>query len=262
MSLIKVLKYGFYDLMRSRWAFIYLGFYLLLTSGLFLMSPDPTKVIISLLNIVLIMAPLMAILISTMYYYNSRDFLEYLLSQPIPRSSVILGIYGALCLSLMSSLILGVGIPAIIFGIFKTNHWDTYLSLVLMGSVLSCIFSGIALLISLKNENRIKGFGLAILVWLFLALIYDGFILLALLYFKDYPLEKFALSSMVLNPIDLARTFILLKLDISALMGYTGAVIQKFYSGLLGWLLIAFSLFLWVLLPILGIRSIGNRKDW
>ncbi len=262
MNWMKIMTYGFYDLMRSRWIFIYMGFYLLITMGLFMMSNDPTKVMISLLNIVLIMSPLMAILIGTMYYYNSRDFLEFLLAQPLSRTSVILGLYGGISISLVFSLVIGIGVPAIVFGIFKTEHWTTYLILVAMGCVLSCIFSGLALIIALKNENRIKGFGLAILVWLFLALIYDGILLLALLYFKDYPLEKFALGSMIFNPIDLARTFILLKLDISALMGYTGAVIQKFYSGAMGMILIVVCLLSWLTIPILCIRWISQRKDW
>ena len=262
MNIARLLSFSFSDLIRSRWLFIYFGFYLVLTTVLFMMSGDVTKVIITLLNIVLIMSPLMAILITTMYYYNSRDFLEFLLAQPLSRSSVVLGLFGGIVLSLMISLVFGIGLPAIFFGVFRSAHWVTLAALLGMGCLLSCIFSGMAMLVSLRHENRIKGFGIAILIWLFLALIYDGIVLLGLLHFKDYPLEKFAIASMMFNPIDLARTLILLKLDISALMGYTGAVIQKFYSGLTGIAIISVCLLIWVLLPLAGIIRVARRKDW
>ena len=262
MKGLKILSYSLYDLIRSRWIYIYLGFYLIITMGLFAMSPEPTKVIISLLNVVLVIAPLMAVLITTMYYYNSRDFLEFLLAQPISRTSVVLGIYGGICTSLIICVVLGILIPALFFGIITSDVFGTFATLILMGSVLSCIFCGLALWIAMKNENRIQGFGLAILVWLLLALVYDGIVLLLLLQFNDYPLEKFALLSMMCNPIDLARTNILMKLDISALMGYTGAVIQKFYQGWIGTLVIVISLFCWLAVPLLCIYRLGNRKDW
>lgn len=262
MNALKILTYTFYDLIRSRWIYIYFGFYLIVTMGLFAMSPEPTKVVISLLNVLLIISPLMAVLITTMYYYNSRDFLEFLIAQPISRKSVVFGIYGGICASLVVSVVLGILLPGLFYGVMTSGVMKTFLVLILMGSLLSCIFCGLALWIAMKNENRIQGFGLAILVWLFMALVYDGIVLLLLLHFNEYPLEKFALLSMICNPIDLARTNILMQLDISALMGYTGAVIQKFYQGWIGLTVIALSLFCWVVAPMFGMYHLGERKDW
>jgi Cu-processing system permease protein len=37
-------------------------------------------------------------------------------------------------------------------------------------------------------------------------------------------MEKFTLLLSALNPIDLGRIFMMLKMDVSALMGYTGAL--------------------------------------
>ncbi len=65
------------------------------------------------------------------------------------------------------------------------------------------------------NENKIKGFGYAILMWLFFAVIYDGLFLISLVVFNEYPLEKFSLIATMSNPIDLSRILILLKLDIA-----------------------------------------------
>lgn len=55
--------------------------------------------------------------------------------------------------------------------------------------------------IALYNENKIKGFGYAILMWLFLAVIYDGIFLISLVVFNDYPLDKLALFASMFNPI-------------------------------------------------------------
>lgn len=49
----------------------------------------------------------------------------------------------------------------------------------------------------------------------------------------DYPLEKATLTLVLLNPVDLGRILMLMQLDISALMGYTGAFFQQFFPAAL-----------------------------
>ena len=117
-------------------------------------------------------------------------------------------------------------------------------------------------MIALRNENKIKGFGLALLTWLFFAVIYDGLFLLILIWFREYPLETASIGLAMFNPIDLSRILILLKLDISALMGYTGAVFQKFLGSGAGMMLSLGALLLWIILPTLGIRRVALRKDF
>ena len=119
-----------------------------------------------------------------------------------------------------------------------------------------------AFLIALRNENKILGFGLAIVSWLFFAVIYDGLFLLLLMFFRDYSLDTFSLVFSILNPIDLSRIMILLNLDISALMGYTGAVFEKFFGTNTGFLISFFALIMWVLLPMTGLWRVSLRKDF
>jgi len=61
---------------------------------------------------------------------------------------------------------------------------------------------------------------------------------------------------------DLARTFILLKLDLSALMGYTGAVFQKFFGTSLGYVLSLSIGCFWILIPTGLSLYFGNKKDF
>ena len=99
------------------------------------------------------------------------------------------------------------------------------------------------------------------MLWLFFALLFDGLILFLLFQFADYPIEKMMVGITALNPIDLARILILLHLDVSAMMGYTGAIFKDFFGTTLG-IAVAFSiLFLWIAIPFWISLSKFKRKD-
>lgn len=260
--MLKILKYSFYDLMRSRWSYIYFLFYLLLGVVLLFLNNDLSKAVITLMNVIIILVPLIGTIFGVMYYYNSKEFTELLLAQPIKRSYIFLGQYLGVAFSLSMSLILGLGFPFIFYGIFKSAAiWD-FAMLLVTGAFLTFIFTALAFNIALSNENKIKGFGYAILLWLFMAVIYDGIFLMFLVMFDEYPLDKFSLIASMFNPIDLSRVLILLKLDISALLGYTGAVFQKFFGTSQGLIISVFVLSLWVLISTYNIFRISRKKDF
>jgi len=260
--MLKILKYSFYDLMRSRWSYVYFAFYLLLGVVLLFLNNDLSKAVITLMNVIIVIVPLIGTIFGVMYYYNSKEFTELLLAQPLKRSSIFLGQYLGVAISLSMSLILGLGLPFIFYGLFKSSAiWDFSLLLV-TGTFLTFIFTALAFNIALSNENKIKGFGYAILLWLFLAIIYDGLFLMSLIIFEDYPLDKLSLFGTMLNPIDLSRTLILLKLDISALLGYTGAVFKKFFGTDFGLILSLLMLTVWVIMPVLRITHKSKKKDF
>lgn len=258
----KVFKYTVFDLMRSKWTIIYFLFYLILTFSLLFFNNDISKSIISLMNIVLLLSPLMGILFGVTYYYNSRNFIIFLLSQPIPRTSIIKGQLSGLIFSLSLSIIAGIGIPFLYYGVFFSNNIFDFLILLLVGFFLSAIFTTLSYLCGVLNDNKIKGFGMAILLWLFLAIIYDGIFLILLIIFRDYPLEKFALILTFLNPIDLARILILLKLDISALMGYTGAIFKLFFNSSIGIIISMLALISWWMIFYWIILNVIKKKDF
>ena len=260
--MIKILKYSFYDLIRSRWSYVYLAFYLLLGVVLLFLNNDLSKAVITLMNVIIILVPLIGTIFGVMYYYNSKEFTELLLAQPIKRSSIFLGQYLGVALSLSMSLIIGLGLPFVFYGIFKSSAiWDFSL-LLITGTFLTLIFTALAFNIALSNENKIKGFGYAILLWLFMAVIYDGIFLMSLIAFEEYPLDSFSLIGTMLNPIDLSRVLILLKLDISALLGYTGAIFQKFFGTNFGIIISTIVLLLWVIIPTYVIQRKSRKKDF
>ncbi|EAR02371.1 ABC transporter permease [Maribacter sp. HTCC2170] len=260
--MLKILKYSFYDLMRSRWSYVYFLFYLALGFVLLFLNNDLAKAVITLMNVIIVLVPLISTIFGVMYFYNSKEFTELLLAQPLKRTSIFLGQYLGVAGSLMMSLVLGLGIPFILYGLFRSDAiWDFSL-LLITGAFLTLIFTALAFNIALSNENKIKGFGYAVLLWLFLAVIYDGLFLLSLIIFEEYPLDSFSLVATMLNPIDLSRTLILLKLDISALLGYTGAVFKSFFGTNLGLMISIVMLLFWTVLPIWRLAYKSKRKDF
>ncbi len=257
----KILKYSFADLVRSRWSYVYLAFYLILGFSLLFLNNDLSKTVITLMNIVVVLTPMIGTIFGIMYFYSAREFTELLLAQPIKRRNIFLGQYLGIALSLSLSLVLGLGIPFLIYGIAQSSEiWD-FGFLLLVGTFLTFIFTALSVNISLRNENKVKGFGYAILLWLVLAVIYDGIFLISLVLFDDYPLDRFTLAATMFNPIDLSRILVLLKLDISALLGYTGALFQNFFQGS-GVFISLGMLVLWTVVPVKLLLRKAIRKDF
>lgn len=257
-----ILKYNFFDVLRSRWTYFYILFFMLSSGGLLYFSGDLNTAMVSLMNIVIMIIPLVSTVFGITYYYNSRDFVELLLAQPVKRSHVFTGQYVGLCASLVLSFITGLAIPFLYYGLFYSQEIWNFVILIITGTVLTCIFTAVAFFIAAWYEDRMKGFGLAILAWLFFTVLYDGLLLLVLLAFEDYPLETPSMLMTLLNPVDLSRILMLLKLDISALMGYTGAVFNQFFGTTLGMVISLIALLLWIIIPAGGFISVSNRKDF
>jgi Cu-processing system permease protein len=241
---------------------VYFLFYLALGFVLLFLNNDISKAVITLMNIIIVLTPLIGTIFGVMYFYNSREFTELLLAQPIERTKIFLGQYLGVAVSLTLSLVLGLGIPFLTYGLFQSTAIFDFILLLVVGTFLNFIFVALAFNIALSHENKIKGFGYAILMWLMLAVIYDGLFLISLVVFNDYPLDKVALLLSMANPIDLSRILILLKLDISALLGYTGAVFKEFFGTQLGLILSLFILLIWVVIPMGLIQFKSRKKDF
>ncbi len=214
------------------------------------------------MNIIIVLVPLIGTIFGVMYYYNSKEFTELLLAQPIKRSKIFMGQYIGISLSLTLSLVLGIGIPFVFYGLFKSSAIFDFSLLLVIGAFLNFIFVALAYNIAISHDNKIKGFGFAILMWLLFAVVYDAIFMILLTHFNEYPLDKFALIATMANPIDLSRILIMLKLDASALMGYTGAVMRQFYGTYLGFFVSMSALSIWILIPMLRMRRKLRKKDF
>ena len=163
--------------------------------------------------------------------------------------------YG-LAAALSIAYFIGAGIPIIIYQPSATGF-------IMLGTgiILSIIFVAIALLAAVLTRDKAKGIGITILLWLYFALIFDGLVLFILFQFEDYPLDKFMLFTSAFNPVDLCRILILLRMDVSALMGYTGAIFKDFFGSQAGSFVAAIVLFLWEVIPVWLSMKKFQKKD-
>jgi Cu-processing system permease protein len=252
----RVIKYVFYDILRTRFIILYTVFLFISTFAMFQLDTDSGKVILSLLNIVLMVVPLVSVVFTTIHFYNSYEFIELMLAQPVNRRVIFLGEYFAVALSLCAAFTAGVGLPIVFFG--AGLHGFT---LLYSGLMLTLVFVSLAFLSSVLTRDKAKAIGIALLFWFYFSLIYDGLLLWIIYSFGDYPLEKVTLALVSLNPVDMARILLLLQLDISALMGYTGAFYREFFGSSLGILFSTGMLVIWIIVPIAIATRIFKRKD-
>jgi len=256
----KILGYQLRDITRNRWVIAYAGVLLLLTEALFRVGGDGGRVILSLINVVLIFVPLVALTFGTLYLYTAREFIELLLAQPVGRGAMFAGLWGGLALPLAGALLLGVGAPFLFHAADGAIPARSLLMLLSTGILLTATFTALAFLIALRSEDRARGFGMALLVWLGCAVVYDGLVLLAATILADYPLETPLLILTLLNPLDLGRVLLLLDFDVAALMGYTGAVFKRFFGTTTGLAAATAALVAWTLIPLgLGVRRFRRR---
>ena len=243
------------DILRSKIIMGYTLFLLLVSFSVFNLEDNSSKGLTSLLNILLIIVPLISIIFSTIYIYNSSEFIELLVSQPLKRSTLWMSEFIGLSSAMSLAYLIGAGIPILLYQPDAVGF-----TMIITGVLLSVIFVSIALLASVKTRDKAKGIGLAILLWFYFSIIFDGLVLFILFQFEDYPMEKPMLVFTALNPIDLSRIFILLKMDVSALMGYTGAIFKDFFGTITGTVIAVSTLILWIAVPCwFSVRSFVKK---
>jgi Cu-processing system permease protein len=258
----KVLVSQLRNVARSRWILGYGLLLALLTWLLLQFGGSGERALLSLLNVVLLLLPLVSVVFGTLYVYNAREFIEMLLAQPVSRGALYTGLFGGLVLPLGGAFLIGVGTPLLLLAHGGRDFAGQAVMLLSVGLLLTLVFTAFSLCVAVLIEDRARGLGAALFVWLLTTLIYDGVILLVTTMFDHYPLEGPLLVLVFLNPVDLGRVLLLLSFDVSALMGYTGAVYERFFHGSGGSVLAFLMLGLCAAIPFfLGLRWF-RRKDF
>ncbi len=252
----KIQKFIVTDILKNRIVLAYTLLLAVLSWSVFSIEDDGNKGVLTLLNIILLTTPLVSIIFTAIYLYNSAEFIELLLSQPIKRGKIWTGLFLGLFSSLALAFLIGAGIPILLYV-------EGTISFILLGTglMITAIFVALGFLCTILTRDKARGIGISILLWLFFSLLFDGLVLFVLFQFADYPIEKLMVGVAALNPIDLARIFIILQLDVSAMLGYTGAIFKDFFGTGLGMMIGFILLCLWVLIPFMISRRLFIRKD-
>lgn len=254
--MLKICKYIIYDILRSKVLIAYTLFLFAISFSLFYFEADTSKSIASLLSVVLIIVPLISIIFSTTYFYNSYEFIELLAAQPLSRNSILLGEFLGISVSMVAAFFIGTGIPILLYSLTGTG-----VILLVSGAALTLSFVSIAFFSSVLMRDKAKGIGLSLMLWFYFAVIFDALVLAILFSFNDYPLDKAVIVLASLNPIDMARIMVLMKLDVSALMGFTGAVYKQFFGSSFGFVFSTAAMLVWLMVPLAVSVQIFKKKN-
>ena len=252
----RIIKIILLDILKSKIVLAYTFILAILSWSSFALEDNSAKGILTILNVILFTVPLVSILFATIYLYNSSEFIELLLSQPIKRRKIWISLFLGLSISMIIAFFVGAGIPLLV------NSPDSVgIIMLLNGCLITVIFTALAFLSSILTRDKAKGIGIAIMTWLFFALLFDGLVLFLLFQFQDYPIENAMVGITAFSPIDLARIQILLHLDVSAMMGYTGAIFKDFFGTSTGLIVSFLLLSLWAIIPFFISLRKFNKKD-
>lgn len=254
--MLKVFKYTLLDLARNRFVLGYALLMLLIAQGLFMLESDPMKALLSLVQVVLALVPLITLVFTVVYLYDIQEFTQLLAVQPIARRSILAGQLLALAAALLVAQMVGLGLPLLL-------HIPTMASLILSvaGSALVLVFVALGALIALRQREKARGVGLSLAVWLLFVLVYDAVLMGLMFSLSDYPIEPFVVPLAGANPIDLARILVMLEVDLAAMMGYSGAIYKNFFGSTAGMGVAAMILLLWVALPAWRGFVVFGKKD-
>ncbi len=254
--MLRIVRYVATDIFRSRVVLGYTGFLLVAGFGLFNLGGDPTKGLIGLLSLVLLVVPLVSLVFSTVHFYNSYEFIELLAAQPLHRSTLLLAQILGVALALAAAILVGLGLPILLYAASTTGF-----TLLAAALVLTLVFTALAFLAAVLARDKARGVGVALLLWFYFALLHDGLTLYVLFLLEDYPLEGVNLALLAFNPVSLARVLVLLQMDVSALMGYTGAMMKDLLGTGRGLAFAGLILAAWIAVPVASAVWVFRRKD-
>lgn len=251
----RLIKIILLDILKNRIVLAYTLILAILSWSSFALEDNSAKGLLTILNVILFTVPLVSVLFATIYIYNSSEFIELLLSQPVKRSKIWLSLFIALSLSMVLAFFAGAGIPLLV------NSPDAVgFMMITTGCLISIIFVALAFLSSILTRDKAKGIGISIMTWLYFALLFDGIVLFLLFQLAEYPIENAMVGITALSPIDLARIQILLHLDVSAMMGYTGAIFKDFFGTSTGLIISFLLLCLWAFIPfMISLKKFKNK---
>lgn len=247
--------------LRGRAIAGYAIFFGLATFGLLHFGGGPARALPSLATLIVLVVPVVCLLITTTSIYHGGDFIELLLAHPVGRRPLFAGLYLGLTVPLVVAFLFGLLAPLAATGAVG-DHLRAVALLTTAGTLLTAVSTSLGFLVAFRVDDPAKGSGVALLLWLALAVLYDGVVLFLAYRWAAYPLEVAMLVLMALNPVDVARVLVIMALDTSAMLGYTGAVFQDFFGGASGVAVAVLFLTAWIVVPGLAALRTFRRKDF
>lgn len=232
-AFLNVVFFEMFDALRSRWLLVYSG--LIFSFAFFLLymsSGSDEDVAASLLNFILLLVPLFLFVYGIISFHMSLSFGRVILSTGVTRTSLYMGQYIGRLLGVLPGFALGLLLAFIFAGSIEAI--GSFMLLLVYGLLLNAVFLGLSFLISQFSEHLELLIGAAIGIWFLLYILYDSLLLMLVILFGDFPIEKMLLALTMLNPIDTVRSVVLMQGNLQSLMTHSSAIYAKVLSGWVG----------------------------
>jgi Cu-processing system permease protein len=223
---------------------------------------DFARTAVSLAQLVLLLVPLTALVIGVLALCPDRGASELLFSQPVPRSTILLGQVLGVFVSLVAAQALGFGAAGlVIFNQAGDEGLAGFLILVLAALVLTAVFLGLAALVSV-GSRRARALALSLVVWFVAVVLFDVAALGLASLLPSGPASRVLIVGVLLNPVDAVRTGALLGIEGTSAFGPASLAFLRFTHGAGGAaLLLGLSLAAWIAGPLLLAASRLRRAD-
>lgn len=217
----------------------------------------------SIINLGGFLIPLFALLLGVFSFLTNAEYLDMLITQPVPRSQVLLGRYFGLVITVLGASVLGFGLPGIIIAlVIGVEGALSYLLVICYSILLAIAFTGISVLITLLSGRRQIALGIALAIWIFYELLYGVLMLGMTLYFSPAVLKVVLSIGLLGNPIDIARVLSLLQVGGPHLFGPAGATLIKMTgSSFLASVVGLGGLLMWVVVPVFISIKVFKKQD-
>jgi len=225
---------------------------------------DFSRTAVSLVQIVLLLTPLAALVFGGLALTPERGAAELIYSQPVSRGAILVGRMLGVWLALSAAQLIGFGAAGVVVqlqaGGMGARH---YAALVACSVTISGVFLGIAaLLAALSPGRRTRVLASSLVVWLLMALLFDIAALGAASMLRSGSASRLLIVATLLNPVDAARTGVLLAIDGTSAFGAASLALLRFTGGVgMTAALIAASLAAWLAAPLgMALRAL-SRAD-
>jgi Cu-processing system permease protein len=247
--------------MRSRWTQIFAAVFAALSlavagSGYVLSGgagmQDFARTAASLVQLVLLLTPVTALVIGVLALAPERGSAELLFSQPVSRTTILLGRLLGLFVALGAAQALGLGAAGlVVFSRSGGSGLGGYGVLFLGALALTAIFLGIAALLSAGGVGRrARSLAMALIVWFAAVVLFDVAALGVASLLGSRAASRVLIGAVLVNPVGAFRTGSLLAIEGTTAFGSASLALLRFTRGPLGAaLLLGMSGLLWLVVP-------------
>lgn len=225
---------------------------------------DFSRTAASLVQIVFLLTPLAALVFGGLALTSERGAAELLYSQPVARGAILLGRALGVWLALTAAQLAGFGAAG------SVVQWQSgaggalqYAAVAAAATVITAIFVALAaLLAALWPARRTRVLAAALVVWCVAAVAFDLIALGAASLLRSGSASRLLITATLINPIDAARTAVLLTIDGTAAFGAASLALLRFTGGpgaAAAW--IAAALLAWLVAPVVAALRVVSRAD-